>query len=87
MKNYLYILESENKRYYVGSTNNLERRLKQHQRGHTSTTLRMKNWILVFQQEYESLEKAREAEKVIKSWKRKDYITKIVNDGVFHKVR
>ena len=30
MKFYVYILECRDKTYYVGSTNNLEKRLKQH---------------------------------------------------------
>jgi putative endonuclease len=33
MKGYMYILECADGSYYTGSTNNLERRLQQHQNG------------------------------------------------------
>jgi predicted GIY-YIG superfamily endonuclease len=42
---------------------------------------RMKNPELVFSQEFETLQLARIIEKKIKSWKRKDFIDKIIRDG------
>jgi len=40
----------------------------------------MDDFTLVFCQEVQDLELARNAERRIKSWKRKDYIAKIVKD-------
>ncbi len=87
MKGILYILESEKGRYYVGSTTDIERRMKQHYSNHTSTTKRMGKVKLVLQQEFESIEKARVAESIIKSWKRKDFIKKVIDDGIFKKLK
>ena len=82
MKGYVYILESEkNKRYYIGSTDDVARRLEQHNAGYVYTTKRMLPVKLVLVQEYESLTKARLIELKIKRLKRKDYINKMVGEG------
>lgn len=81
MKGYVYILEDSLRRYYVGSTSDLPRRLRQHRSGHTQTTDRMLDWKVVLEQEYDSLETARGVERKIKGLKRKDYIRKMVEDG------
>lgn len=81
MKGYLYILRDAKGKFYIGSTNDLRRRLKQHADGHTQTTRNMKNSDIVLVQECESLVKARNLERKIKKLKRKDYIEKMVKDG------
>ena len=77
----VYILKNESGKFYIGSTDNLERRLHQHSLGHTQTTRNMKSCILVFKQDYPSLEIARKVEGKIKQLKRKDYIEKIIKEG------
>ena len=86
MKSYVYILKSLDQRFYIGSTNNLERRLTQHHSGHTHSTKRMSDFALVFKQEYDSLPEARKIELKLKKLKRHDYIEKIIKDG-FIKMR
>jgi putative endonuclease len=81
MKPVVYILKSESGKYYIGSTDNLDRRLNQHNSGHTHSTKRMGNLSLVFCQEYETLKNARNIEFSLKKLKRKDYIEKIVKEG------
>lgn len=79
---YVYILKSlRDDRYYVGSTENLEKRLKHHKGGFTPSTKRFGGIELVFQQRYESLKDARYIEKKLKNLKRKDYLDKIIKDG------
>ena len=46
----VYILMSESGRFYIGSTDNLERRLHQHALGHTQTTHNMKSFRLILKQ-------------------------------------
>lgn len=80
-KGYVYILKDKNGKFYVGSTDNLKRRLKQHKNGHTQTTRNMDGLEIAFEQEYDSLDLARKIELKIKKLKRKDYIEKMINDG------
>ncbi len=77
----VYILEDATGRYYVGSTVNLTKRLRQHELRHSQTTRNMLRPVLVFSQEYASLAEARALEFKIKKWKRRDFIEKIVKDG------
>ncbi len=65
--NWVYILKGS--RYYVGSTNNLERRLQEHSRGHTYSTRRIGEWFLIWRKSYPTLAEARAIEKKIKRWK------------------
>ena len=78
---YVYILKFQDDRYYIGSTNDLTRRLAQHAKGHTPTTKRLGEGVLVLRQEYPVLADARAVEFKLKKLKRKDYIARIVKDG------
>lgn len=77
----VYILQDKTGKYYIGSTNNLQRRLYQHKRGHTWSTQRFIEPTLVFSQEFQTLETARKIELKLKKLKRKDYIAQIIKDG------
>lgn len=77
---YVYILESESGRYYVGSTNNLQRRLKQHRQGLTRTTKVLKTYTLVYSESLDDISDARSREKQIKSYKSKKYIEYLINN-------
>jgi len=81
MKAFVYILKDQKGKFYVGSTNDLERRLYQHDMGHTQTTRNMRKPTLVLKQEYETLQMARSVEDKIKKLKRRDYIEKMISDG------
>ena len=78
---FVYILQNNLGRFYVGSTDNLERRLKHHDGGHTPSTKRLGLMRLVLFQEYQTLSEARLVESKLKKLKRKDYIAKMVQDG------
>ena len=78
---YVYILKNSKGKYYIGSTSDLDRRLKQHLSGHTYTTARMSDFDLVFSQKFNSLEESRKIELKLKKLKRKDYIEKIIKEG------
>lgn len=66
----VYILRSSiSGRHYIGSTNDLVRRLSEHNRGHTKSTRQKGNWEVIYTEEYvESLEASRR-ERQIKSYK------------------
>ena len=85
MKGYLYILQSlKNRSYYIGSTKNVELRLKQHNAGAVKATRHKGPYKLVFQQEFVSIVFASRAEKRVKGWKRRDYIEKMIRSGKYY---
>lgn len=68
MKFFTYILECADKSLYVGCTNNLERRLKQHNNskyGAHYTKIR-RPVILRYQEEFKTLKEARQREAELK---------------------
>ncbi|MFZ2226273.1 MAG: GIY-YIG nuclease family protein [Candidatus Moraniibacteriota bacterium] len=79
---FVYILQSKkDSRFYVGSTNDLERRISEHKNGKTPSTKRFGGIELVFNQEYVFLNDARRIERKLKKLKRRDYLEKIIQDG------
>ena len=78
---WVYILQTKSGNYYIGSTTNIDSRLKHHMGGHTPSTKSMGVEKLLLRQEYKTLRQARVVEQKIKSLKRKDYIDKMVKDG------
>ena len=79
--NFLYILRSErNGRYYVGSTNNLERRLVEHNAGKTKSLRYLRPFSIVFKKEFVELQEARRVEQKLKKMKSRDIIERIIKD-------
>ena len=83
---WVYILKNQKDNYYIGSTTDIQKRIKHHQRGHTPSTHRMGKLELVFSQKIASLKEARGIELKLKKLKRRDYIASIIKDG-FIKIR
>ena len=68
---YCYILRCADGSYYVGHTDNLEKRLEQHQTGESWSYTRSRLPVsLAWSQEFSTREEARSAEKRIKGWNR-----------------
>ncbi|MEO6052636.1 MAG: GIY-YIG nuclease family protein [Chthoniobacterales bacterium] len=66
----IYSLRGSNGRHYYGSTTDLERRLKEHQRGHTYSTKRLgENLEIVASREFSTLPEARTFERKLKAFK------------------
>ncbi len=82
MKAFVYILKNEEGKYYIGSTVDLEKRVRDHVSGFTPSTKRMGKLTLVFSQEYTMLLEARRIEYKLKRLKRRDYIEQIVLNGI-----
>ena len=77
---HVYILYSESiDRYYVGSTNNIERRISEHNRKKGKYTDIGIPWHLVYTEEYQSKEAAFKRDREIKSKKSRAYIESLLS--------
>ena len=81
MKWYLYILLCNNWRYYIWSTNDLERRIEEHSRWHSKYTQHLRPLTLVYSKEVDSLQQARKMETYIKKQKDINFIHRLCDDG------
>jgi len=71
MKGYMYILLCSNGNYYTGSTNDLDKRLGQHQNGEGANfTKRHLPVELVYYEEFQRIDKAFYREKQVQGWSR-----------------
>jgi putative endonuclease len=73
-----FYIQKKKDSYYVGSTSNIEDRLKRHNRGASNYTKRGIPWKLVFIKEFISKDEAYQFEMYIKKQKSKKYIQEIV---------
>ncbi len=77
---YIYVICSQKDgRFYVGMTENVERRLKEHNQGKTKSTKGFRPWELFFFEEFETREIARNREKYLKSGYGKQWIKQKYN--------
>ena len=68
---------------YIGQTDNLERRLFEHNNGLLSTyTKRYKPWQIIYTEEYQTRSEALKREKQLKSQKGREFIWKIIKKKI-----
>ena len=79
----LYVLKSASSgKFYIGSALNLDRRLEEHQRGHSLYTKDRGPWELVYREDYATLPEARDSERQIKSWKSHRSVQELIDKAV-----
>ena len=77
----VYILHSDKiDQFYIGYTNNIDRRISEHNRKKGKFTDRGIPWKVVYTETYQTKENAKSREAYIKSRKSRDYIKKIINN-------
>lgn len=70
---YMYMLECGDGSFYTGSTRNIEKRLRDHQRGKGARYTRSRLPVrLIYCEEYERVEDAYRREKQVQSWTRRE---------------
>lgn len=78
MKYFTYVIYSEShNRFYKGMTQNIEKRLKEHNSGKTSSTKFYAPWRLIYFEEFSNRDDARKKEKFLKSGQGRDFIKQI----------
>ncbi|MCY7293080.1 MAG: GIY-YIG nuclease family protein [Ferruginibacter sp.] len=76
---FIYIIYSEKlNKYYTGACINLERRLYEHNIGHSKFTSVGLPWILKYSEQYSTLPLAKKRELEIKKKKSRLYIEKLI---------
>jgi len=76
---FVYIMESlKDGKYYIGTTNDVERRLKEHNSGLSRSTSSRRPLKLVHTEIFEDIKKAYARERFLKSKKNKHIIKKII---------
>jgi putative endonuclease len=82
MEYYFYILHSTKRnKYYIGSTQNLEERLRKHNSNHKGFTGGVGDWEIVYFETYDSKNLAYARERQVKKWKSKIAIEKLIKDS------
>ena len=76
----VYAIQSEKDgRIYVGITDDIKRRLKEHEAGKTKSTKGYRPWKLVYSELIKDRASARDIEKKLKSGFGKEFLKSIVN--------
>ena len=75
---YLYILQLIDGSYYVGSTENLVKRLERHGRGRVNSTRNKLPFNLIYQESFASRSEAQSREYQIKRWKSRQAIERLI---------
>jgi putative endonuclease len=66
----VYILKNNlTGKHYIGSTNDLVRRIAEHNRGQTKSTKRKGIWKIIYTEDYDTALGAKRRERLIKSYK------------------
>ena len=74
---YAYVLKSElDNRLYKGLTNNLERRICEHNQGKHKSTTPYRPWKLIYFEEFQTMAEARKRELYFKSGSGREFIKK-----------
>ena len=77
---FTYILFSHKlNKYYVGACTDFERRLYEHNLGHSRFTSTGIPWVEVYKKEYPTLQEAKEFEQKIKKQKSRKYIESLLD--------
>ena len=78
---FVYIIKSSKlDRYYIGSTENLEKRIKSHNSGKVKSTKAYRPWVIVYTECFENKTTALKREKQIKSYKSGEAFKNLINE-------
>ena len=80
---FVYVLYGkDDHKFYVGYTNNLERRINEHKSRQCHTTLRMANPVLIFYESFFSADDAKRREGYFKTSKGKKTLKLMLRDSL-----
>lgn len=80
MKYVVYVIQNNQGKKYTGYSNNIEKRLMQHNSGITKSTRYGENWELIYSKEFDLKRDAILFEKYLKTGKGRDYLKLIIGE-------
>ena len=76
---YVYIIQSQlDNSFYIGFSENVDARLREHNVGRTNYTSKKRRWILVYVEEYENKTDALRRELFLKRQKNKSFYQRLI---------
>lgn len=78
MPHFVYILQADDGRYYIGQSGDIEKRLAQHRAGRVQSTKSRTGWKLVYREQLATRIEAIRRERQIKRQKSRAYIERLV---------
>ena len=82
---FVYIIYSEKlDKYYLGSTDNIEGRIRRHNQGNKAFTSKGKPWVLVYKEEFDIKTEAIKREFQLKKWKNRERLESLISKGSEH---
>jgi len=76
----VYVLKSTiNGRLYIGYTEDLDNRLKEHNRGKTKSTKAYKPYLLAYKETFDNITDARKRENLLKSGRGRKFLKSIIS--------
>ena len=78
MGGFIYVLRCRDQRLYIGSTRDLDNRVKAHMMGRVKTTKGRRPVRLVYMEKFEDYREARKREFYLKSGTGRDWLTKML---------
>jgi putative endonuclease len=80
MNYFVYVLKStKDGKRYIGSTNDINRRLSEHNSGKSFSTKNRTPFVLIYKEEYETEKEARQREKSLKTHRGYNTLMKLIN--------
>ena len=79
---YTYIIQSQKDgSFYIGYSEDPEKRLEKHNSSNSGYTSKKQPWKIVYTEEFQTKSEALKREKFIKSQKSKDFIISLINNS------
>ena len=82
---YIYIIYSKKlDKYYIGTTDDIEGRIRRHNQGNKAFTSTGKPWVLVYKEEFDTKTEALKREIQLKKWKNRERIKSLISKSSEH---
>ena len=87
MRYYVYVIQNDKNKIYIGQTGNLEKRLKRHNgvlpnKNSSYTSINKGSWKLVYKEHFGSRGEAVKREKELKSYQGRQFIKNYIKNNV-----